>query len=201
VIVTGQVSSEQRRHDPVKCLERALTHRRTLLGDPYTNTCRVFNAAADGISGLVIEKFADVLVAQLHEGRLRLSESQTRSLCAHAQKCLEARAVYRKIFARERSKALPKLSKLHSDPTPWLGEPVEAEIPVVERGVRYLIRPYDGYSVGLFLEHRNNRRRLRELAAGLFGSDRPRRRRRDHQRRCLQEMSRMGEAQLRCQRP
>ena len=166
--MTNQSSSKKHRPgDPTECLERALAHRRKLLADPDTNTCRIFNAAADGIPGLVIEKFGDVLVAQLHEGRLRLSESETRNLCAVAQKRLDARAVYRKVFAQERSKSLPTLNQLHTDPTPWLGKPVEAELPVLENGVRFLIRPYDGYSVGLFLEHRGNRRRLRDLAAGL----------------------------------
>lgn len=165
-LVTSQPASKRRRCDPIACLERALARRRALLADAETNTCRVFNAA-DGIPGLVIEKFGDVLVVQLHEGRLRLAESQTHELCAVAQERLEARAVYRKVFARERSKSLAALNKLHSDAAPWLGEPVEAEIPVLENGIRYLIHPYDGYSVGLFLEHRGSRRRLRELAAGL----------------------------------
>jgi 23S rRNA (cytosine1962-C5)-methyltransferase len=156
----------QYRHEPAECLERALSDRQALLADPGTNACRIFNAAADGVPGLVIEKFGDVLMAQLHEGRLGLSESQTRNLCAGAQQRLGARAVYRKVFAQERSRALPALDKLHRDPTPWLGDAVEDETPVRENGVRYLIRPYDGYSVGLFLEHRDNRRRLRELAAG-----------------------------------
>ena len=31
--------------------------------------------------------------------------------------------------------------------------PVEAELAVLEHGIRFLVRPYEGYSVGLFLEH------------------------------------------------
>lgn len=159
--------SEQKcRRNPIDCFERALAARQALLDDPRSNVCRIFNAAADGIPGLVIEKFGDVLIAQLHEGRPRLTESQTRNLCAHAQRRLNARAVYRKVFAQDRSKALPALNKPHTDPTPWLGKPVEAEITILENGIRFLIHPYDGYSVGLFLEHRDNRRRLRDLAAG-----------------------------------
>jgi 23S rRNA (cytosine1962-C5)-methyltransferase len=164
--MTGPPSNAQDHRDPAECLDQALADRRSLLADPSTDTCRIFNAAADGIPGLVIEKFGEVLVAQLHEGRLSLSEAQTRNLCAGVQQVLGARAVYRKIFAQERSRALPALDKLHRDPTPWLGDAVEDEIPVLENCVRYLFRPYDGYSVGLFLEHRDNRRRLRELAAG-----------------------------------
>ena len=163
----GQRSSRESRGDPTECFERALAARQTLLIDPHSSVCRVLNGAADGIPGLVIEKLGDVLIAQLHEGQLRLSESETRNLCAHARRRLSARAVYRKDFTRDRSAAYRSLNQQHSDPTPWVGEPVEAEFPVLENGIRFLIRPYDGYSVGLFLEHRDNRRRLRELAAGL----------------------------------
>jgi 23S rRNA (cytosine1962-C5)-methyltransferase len=166
-MLMGQRLSREPRGDATECFERALAARQTLLTDPHSNVCRILNGAADGIPGLVIEKLGDVLIAQLHDGRLRLSESETRNLCAHARRRLGARAVYRKDFARDRSAAHRSLSQQHSDATPWVGEPVEAELPVLENGIRFLIRPYDGYSVGLFLEHRDNRRRLRELAAGL----------------------------------
>jgi len=147
-------------------LERALALRAPLLACADTSAFRVLNGAADGVPGLVLEKFDAVLVAQLHEGQLRLSTAQARELCACAQQRLGARAVYRKIFARERSSALGRLEKLHTDPQPWLGQPVEPELPVLESGARFLVRPYDGYSVGLFLEQRENRRRVRALAAG-----------------------------------
>lgn len=151
---------------PLECFERALRARERLLADPHSNVCRLFNAAADGIDGLVIEKLGDVLVAQLHQGRLQLRESAVRELCTHARRRLGARAVYRKTFARDRSAERTELDPSHCDPSPWIGDPVEPEFPVLENGVRLLIRPYDGYSVGLFLEHRENRRRVRALAAG-----------------------------------
>jgi 23S rRNA (cytosine1962-C5)-methyltransferase len=150
----------------VERLERALAVRERLLADTRSNVCRVFNGAPDGIDGLVIEKFGDVLIVQLHKERLQLAEERVRELCEHARRRLGARAVYRKVFTRDRSGALPELSELHTDPRPWLGDPVEAELPVLENGLRFLVRPYDGYSVGLFLEHRENRQRVRALAAG-----------------------------------
>lgn len=150
----------------IERFEQALSVRAPLLASPLSNTCRVLNGAADGIDGLVIEKLGDVLIVQLHEGRLQLPEREVRDLCAHAQLRLGARAVYRKFFARDRSAALPTASGLHADPKPWLGEAVEAEFPVLENGIRFLIRPYEGYSVGLFLEHRDSRQRVRSLAEG-----------------------------------
>lgn len=55
---------------------------------------------------------------------------------------------------------------MHVSPQPWIGYSVEPEILVHENGLRFRIRPYDGFSVGLFLEHRDNRRRVRALASG-----------------------------------
>jgi 23S rRNA (cytosine1962-C5)-methyltransferase len=49
---------------------------------------------------------------------------------------------------------------------PWIGSPVDAELEVCEQDLRFLVRPYDGYSVGLFLEQRENRRRVREASGG-----------------------------------
>ncbi len=147
-------------------VERALASRARLLAGSDTDAVRLFHGATEGIDGLVIEKFADVLVVQLHEQRLCAREPEVRTVCAELARRLGARAVYCKRFARDRSAALARLRGLHTDPEPWIGTPIEPELSVVEHGVRYLIRPYDGYSVGLFLEHRDNRRRIRELARG-----------------------------------
>ena len=75
-------------------LEVALAQRERLLADPQTTVARVFNSAADGIDGLVLERLGDVLVAQLHEGRLGVREPVVRELCAQAAQRLGAGAVY-----------------------------------------------------------------------------------------------------------
>ncbi len=147
-------------------LDGAIAARESLLSDKLTNACRVFNGVRDGIDGLVIERFGDVLIAQLHEGRLTLDEREARACCAHVADRLGARAVYRKMFARDRTAAPPAVDQGHHNPVPWIGTAVDEEIVIHEHGARYVIRPYDGYSVGLFLEHRENRRQIRALAGG-----------------------------------
>jgi 23S rRNA (cytosine1962-C5)-methyltransferase len=151
---------------PELLLERALERRTALLADPRTTAWRLFHSTADGIDGLVIEKLGDVLVVQVHEGRLRLADPVLRRLCEHCMQRFSARAVYRKLFVRERSTRQPEIEALHNDPQPWLGRAVEPQLTVLENGVRLIVRPYDGYATGLYLEHRENRRRVRELAAG-----------------------------------
>lgn len=147
-------------------LEAAVKRRAALLSDPATTACRLFHSDGDGIAGLVIERFGDVLIAQLHEERLAASEADVLALLEWLCGRLGLRAVYRKVFVRDRAKASADVEALHVDPRPWIGEPVDPELTILENGIRFHIRPYDGFSVGLFLEHRDNRRRVCELAAG-----------------------------------
>ncbi len=147
-------------------IAQALSRRHALTADPATTAYRVFNGAPDGIPGLIIERFGRVLIAQLHEDRLRLPVEQVRAMLEPLRHQLGARAVYRKLFVRDRAKAGADVEREHTSPAPWIGEPVEPEFPILEHGLRYLIRPYDGFSVGLFLEHRGTRQRVRELAVG-----------------------------------
>jgi len=151
--------------DPIQLVEQALARRAALLEAPEPSACRLVHDRADGLEGLVIEKYADVLIVQRHEGRLKLTEPQLRSVAEHVRNRVGARAVYLKEFVRDRAEQNSALEARHRDARPWLGEPVEPVRTVVEDGLRLLIRPYDGFSVGLFLEHRPNRQRVRSMAA------------------------------------
>lgn len=146
-------------------LDAALARRRSLLADPLTDVGRMVNGAADDLPGLVIERLGDVLIAQLRQGRLAVSESVVRELCALAASRLGARAVYRKVFPRDRTARHAGWEHVHHDPQPWIGVPTEPEIRVREAGVTFLVRPYDGYATGLYLDHRTHRTRVRTLAA------------------------------------
>ena len=103
-----------------------------------------------------------------------------------------------------------------------LGEAAPERFEILENGVRYEMSFTEGYSVGLFLDQRDNRRRLLtgHIAADFpsdsqlpdfellncfaytcgFSVARPRRRA-DHQPRPLEKISRMGQTQLRVERP
>lgn len=144
----------------------ALARRASLLAQPATTVGRMVHSAADGIAGLVIERLGPVLIAQLHEGQLQLSESAARDLCAHVAQTLGSEAVYRKVYPKDRSAVSAELERQHRDPSPWIGTPVPPELPVLEHGMTFLVRPYDGYLTGLFLDHRLSRLRVRQLAGG-----------------------------------
>lgn len=53
-----------------------------------------------------------------------------------------------------------------ADNDPLLGPPASGPIEIMERGLRFAIQPWRGQSVGLFLDQRDNRHRVRNMAAG-----------------------------------
>lgn len=147
-------------------LEAALSRRDELLASSQTDCCRLVHGAADGFPGLVLDRFGPVLIAQLHEGVWAHSDTLAQGLCERAASRVGASAVYRKRFPRDRSFGGSTLDAEHRDPQPWVGSPCEPEITVRENRMRFRIRPYDGYSAGLYCEQRDNRLRIRRCAAG-----------------------------------
>ncbi|HKQ49517.1 MAG TPA: class I SAM-dependent rRNA methyltransferase [Phycisphaerae bacterium] len=147
-------------------LNAALARRKDPLADPKIEAVRLFHGRADGIDNLVVEKWGPVLIVQLHEGLPGPTPDELRPVMNQWRDRLAATSVYLKHFVRDRGGTEAQIRAAHSDPTPWIGEAVAEEIPIRERDLTYLIRPYDGFSVGLFLEHRDNRRRIAELARG-----------------------------------
>lgn len=143
----------------------ALAKRATLLDSGTTDAFRLLHDAADDTPGVVVEQFGPALVLQTHEGRCTYSETELRAACEWLAAERGARAIYRKVFARDRSAAREQLDTLHNDAQPWLGDPVEPEFAVRENGGRFLVHLYDGYSTGLFLDQRGNRARVRQWAA------------------------------------
>lgn len=147
-------------------LDAALQRRAALLADPHSSVARLFDGGQDGIDGLVVDKLGDVLIAQLYVGRLALDELTARALCEAIAHRVAARAVYRKVYPRDRSTRAAELDRLHRDPNPWIGSPTEPELAVREAGLTFLVRPYDGYATGLYLDHRAGRGTVRALASG-----------------------------------
>lgn len=147
-------------------LDAALARRAPLLAASDTSVARLVHDTADGLPGFVLERLGPVLIAQLHAARLAFSEDLARELCAAAAERVGATAVYRKWYPAGRTSIHSELDAQHRDPRPWLGTPAPAELSVLEHGLAYLARPYDGYLACLFLDHRAARQRLRAAAGG-----------------------------------
>jgi 23S rRNA (cytosine1962-C5)-methyltransferase len=120
--------------------------RRSGLRSPDTDVCRLVNGAGDGLDGLIIDDFAGRWLISVKAG-------------ADSPK-LAPGVGYRALYAKT-------LSKSEKSPPAHLGgEELTARFPVREHGLSYWIDFRSGYSQGLFLDQRLNRRRLRELCTG-----------------------------------
>jgi len=148
-------------------LEAGIAARNELIEDATpTNAVRLFNGKADGLPGIVIEQFDSVWIVQYHEDRQNIAINQLRDALSSIIDTHNVSAVYLKQFVRDRAADADAVHQLHHESTPWIGDAAPEEFPVPENGIQLLVRPYDGYSVGLFLEHRDNRATIRERAAG-----------------------------------
>jgi 23S rRNA (cytosine1962-C5)-methyltransferase len=144
-------------------LRSALAARLALVLDEETDAFRLFTGPNEGIGGLVAEQLAGVVVLETLEGRFDGGEQQLRQIGNWYAHTLGVRTVYARGAPRQRSGAGPAASA----PEVRLLKGTEVEELVVrEHGVCFLARPGSGGSVGLFLDQRENRRRIAQLCAG-----------------------------------
>lgn len=151
--------------DPAFWRERlgeAIALRRRLELDAVTDAYRLVHAEGDGLSGLIVERYADVLVFELFslgmfEQRELIFRSLTELLGPPASLDRPARAAEQWqliVRADERIEAIEGFRV----PPPAAGAPRSTV--VREQGVRYRVDLAAGQKTGFFCDQRDNRRRL-----------------------------------------
>jgi 23S rRNA (cytosine1962-C5)-methyltransferase len=123
-----------------------LALRDAVINSGQTNAYRLLHGGADGWPGLYLDRLEDFLLAQ-SEGNLTASQLACVKEYAHH---VGARGIYHK-----------RLQRQAQDSPIWLsGEKAPPQLVVRENGANFGLRFDEGYSVGLFLDQRDNRRRL-----------------------------------------
>jgi 23S rRNA (cytosine1962-C5)-methyltransferase len=137
-------------------LADAIELRRRIVPDD-TTCCRLVNGDGDGLSGLVVDRYGDVLVVQfLTAGMERMRGDVVRML----REALAPRAIVeRSAGAVRREEGLADRSGLI-----W-GDPAD-EVIVTENGFRITVAPGRGQKTGYFLDQRENRRYAGRMARG-----------------------------------
>ena len=99
------------------------------------------------------------------------STGRSRSGCSRSECGLQAASA--KAHFAQRSEDAKRRPEPKTEQCWWTvpheestGEAAPPQFPVHENGLSFLVRAYDGFSTGLFLDQRENRRRVRELASG-----------------------------------
>ncbi len=125
-------------------------------------SCRVIFGEADFLPGIVIDKFADVLVVEsLALGIDRLKPMIVDKLVkVLAEDQIQIRGIY------ERSDAKVRLQEGMERFKGFIGAPFDTKVEIVENGVRYLVDVRDGQKTGFFLDQKYNRQAIRRLCPG-----------------------------------
>src|SRR5262245_20822540 len=138
-------------------LSRAVALRRDLLRLARdTDAYRILHAEGDGLSGLVVDRYGDVLSAEVFS--LAMFQ-RSQAILERLGKLLETRHTLVQVPVQAHGQE------------GFLAEPVRSpELPdetlVSESGTKFRVRFDEGHKTGFFCDQRDNRRRLAEFCSG-----------------------------------
>ncbi len=134
---------------------RAVELRRRLL--PDCAALRLVHAESDGLPGVVIDCYGDVVVVQLSSaGAMRWRDAIVDAI--------DQTVKPKTIFERSDADVLT-LEGLQPQIGLLRGAPPPSDMTVIDAGAKFEIDVPHGHKTGFYLDQRDNRRRLRELAA------------------------------------
>jgi 23S rRNA (cytosine1962-C5)-methyltransferase len=129
-----------------------LALRAALIDPRETDAFRVIHGASDGWPGWYVERLGKLLLSQ-SEQPLR---AEQREELARLAKLFSTRGAYHKILSRQ----VRRTTAAEASPQLVLGEAAPERFEICENGVRFELGFNEGYSTGLFLDQRDNRRRF-----------------------------------------
>jgi len=120
------------------------------------NATRLVNAEGDDVSGIVVDRYDDILVIEIANAGIE----QLRPIIIHVlQGELKPRGIWFKNDIPPR-----KIEELSMTPE-WIGEG-EPSTEIRENGLRFRVDPPSGQKTGFFLDQRENRQLTRALSQG-----------------------------------
>ena len=152
----------------------AWNHRKVTMGgralpgcEPDTNCCRVVFSEADGMPGLIVDRYEHVLVTQVGTVGMELLKPvvDPRRRSTRRADGQDGRAIDERNASPSRAK-----EGLPQEKGWWVGDgaeaPDDARIQVVENGLAFDLDIENSQKTGFFLDQKYNRRAVRELAGG-----------------------------------
>ena len=141
-----------------KRIQSSLVARNGLNLADHTNACRLVHAESDGLPGLIVDRYADMLVLQsLTAG----SEYWKETLAGLLLELTGLKDIYERSDADVRAlEGLPARVGLLRGAIP------QFPFIILENDLKFLVNLETGHKTGFYLDQRENRRTVRGLAAG-----------------------------------
>ena len=137
-------------------LDRAIDLRLDVLKLPEsTDSFRVVHSDADGLSGLIVDKFSDVLSIEIHS--LGIAQRFPQWLPRLHERLGTSRALIDVDERIARTDGIDKRALRSSD---------VRSVKIVEAGIRYEVNFEDGHKTGFFCDQRDNRKRIASWCEG-----------------------------------
>ncbi len=143
-------------------IRAAAARRAPLRRGGQTTALRLLNGEGDGVPGVTVDAFGDVLCASLYEP---LTPAREQALFDAIGAAVPSRALFVKRRPKEARVEAGTRKDALAPANAERGETVES-LTAKEDGLSFLIRPGQGLSVGLYLDMREVRGWLREHARG-----------------------------------
>ncbi len=127
-----------------------------------TGSCRLIFGEADFLPGIVVDKFADVLVVEsLALGIDKLKQQILDAVKRVLEKDgITVRGIYERSDAKVREQEGMERYK------GFIGEPFNTRVEIVENGVKYIVDVEDGQKTGFFLDQKKNRAAMHGVCKG-----------------------------------
>lgn len=132
-------------------------------GAARTTAFRIVNGGGDGLPGVAVDVYGDHLVVALSSDEALAA----REAILDAAMALGPLGVYVKMRPKHASVVVDTRRDDLAPSRAVRGESAPDPLPIFESGLPFEARLGDGLSTGIFLDQRENRRRVREMAAGL----------------------------------
>lgn len=137
----------------------AIRFRRQTLGLGKSHAaCRLIYSESDGLSGVIADRFSDVVTLQINS--LAVSRFEP-TIVNSIQEILQPRTIYRRVDA-----AIAELERLTLSEELLAGELPSGPTVIEESGVEFVTDPIHGQKTGAYLDQRDNRLAVARYASG-----------------------------------
>lgn len=143
----------------------AWTRRASLHATTDTTAYRIIDGSGDGLPGVYVDRYGPAVVVGVHDDARMTAAAIEKAAHTTLEVLAPAgiESIYVKQFARDRSRLGGQAPEESRSATPRAGRRQPESLVVLEHGTMFEVRLYDGFSTGLFLEHREHRRFLATL--------------------------------------
>ena len=145
-------------------LKYAVDYRKTVMGSDFS-CCRLIFGEADGLPGLTVDRFSDILVAQVLSYGMDKIKDMIYTILVKILRDIgeEINGLYERNDVAIRELEGLEQYKGWYDPIP---HPDSAITEICENGIKYLVDVENGQKTGFFLDQKYNRLAVAKIAKG-----------------------------------